>query len=88
MTQDQITLSLLTACLMKQHEALEQMDAMLRELVDRVDSVGDLLWQMDRRSGITASQMAQARTPRKRTTSKRWSARKESSSPDSGSKKA
>ena len=88
MTQDQITLSLLTACLMTQHEALEQMDAMLRELVDRVDSVGDLLWQMDRRSGITASQMAQARTKRKQTSSKRWSARKESPSRDGGSKKA
>ena len=73
--EDQITLSLLTACLMKQYEALEQMDAMLRELVDRVDSVGDLLWRMDR--GITTPPVDQAGT-RKRAAKKRRLARKQS----------
>lgn len=66
MTQDQLTLSLLTACLMKQHEALGQMDALLRELMDRVESVGDLLWQMDRRHRLPTPQVDQVRTTRQR----------------------
>jgi hypothetical protein len=53
--QDQLTLSLLTVCLMKQHEAIGQVDAMLRELIDRMDSVGDLLWRMDGRHNLIAS---------------------------------
>ena len=75
--ENQLTLSLLTACLMKQYEALEQMDAMLHELVDRVDSVGDLLWRMDRRHRLTASPVDQAGT-RKRGAKKRRLARKQS----------
>lgn len=52
--QDQFTFSLLTACLMQQSQMLEQQDAMLRELMDRVESVGDLLWRMERRHYIPA----------------------------------
>ncbi len=73
--QDQFTLSLLTASLMQQHQMLRKTDALLRELMDRVDSVGDRLWQMDRR--ITASQVDQAGT-RKRAAKKRRLARKQS----------
>ena len=69
--QDQLTLSLLTACLMKQHETIGQVDAMLRELIDRVDSVGDRLWRMERRRSLTAS-------TRKRAAKKRQLARKSS----------
>ena len=66
--ENQLTLSLLTACLMKQHEALGQMDALMRELMDRVESVGDLLWQMDRRHRLPAQhpQVDQVKTTRKR----------------------
>ena len=56
--QDQLTLSLLTVCLMKQHEAIGQMDAMLRELIDRVDSVGDRLWRMERRNATEPADQA------------------------------
>ena len=68
--QDQFTLSLLTACLMQQNQMLKQQNAMLRDLIDRVDSVGDLLWRMDRRHGITRSQVDQAGM-RKRAAKKR-----------------
>lgn len=37
------TLSLLTASLVQQNQMLKQQNAMLRDLIDRVDSVGDLL---------------------------------------------
>ena len=83
--QDQLTLSLLTVCLMKQHEAIGQMDAMLRELIDRVDSVGDLLWRMDRRHSLTTSPVDQAGT-RKRAANKRQLARKSSSRKHGGKK--
>lgn len=48
--QDQFTLSLLTACLMQQNQMLKQQNAMLRDLIDRVDAVGDRLWRMERRA--------------------------------------
>lgn len=66
--QDQFTLSLLTACLMQQSQMLNLQDAMLRELMDRVESVGDLLWRMDR--GITPPPARQA-TARKQPANKR-----------------
>lgn len=73
--QDNLTLSLLTACLMQQSQMLKQQDAMLRELMDRVESVGDLLWRMDR--GIPTSPVDQAGM-RKRAAKKRRLARKRS----------
>ena len=66
--QDQFTLSLMTACLMQQSQMLNLQDAMLRELMDRVESVGDLLWRMDR--GITPAPVHQA-TARKQPAKKR-----------------
>lgn len=57
--EDQFTLSLLTACVMQQNQLLTEQNAMQRELMDRVDSVGDLLWRMDLRHGITRSQVDQ-----------------------------
>lgn len=85
-TQVDFTLSLLAACAMQQHQKLGQMDAMLRELIDRVDSVGDLLWRMDRRHSLTASPVDQAGM-RKRAAKKRQLARK-SSTRKHGNKKA
>ncbi len=83
--QDQLNLALQTVCLMQQNQMLKQQNAMLRELMDRVDSVGDRLWQMDRR--VTASQVDQAGT-RKRTAKKRYLARKKAASRQQGGKKA
>jgi len=57
--QVNFTLSLLTACVMQQNQLLTQQNAMQRELMDRVDSVGDLLWRMDRRHAIPASPVDQ-----------------------------
>lgn len=73
--QVQFTLSLLTACLMQQSQMLNLQDSMLRELMDRVESVGDLLWRMDR--GITPPPAHQA-TARKHPAKKRHLARKQS----------
>ena len=79
--EDQFTLSLLTACVMQQNQLLTQQNAMQRELMDRVDSVGDLLWRMDRRNSITRSQVDQTgagkRTAKKRRlASRQFAARK------------
>ena len=46
--QDQFTLSLQTACLMQQNQMLERQNAMLRDLMERVETVGDRLWHMER----------------------------------------
>ena len=73
--QDQFTLSLLTACLMQQNQMLKQQNAMLRDLMDHVDAVGDRLWRMDRR--LTTPPVDQAGT-RKRAAKKRRLARKPS----------
>ena len=69
------TLSLLAVSLVQQNQMLKQQDAMLHELMDRVESVGDLLWRMDR--GITTPPVDQAGT-RKRAAKKRRPARKPS----------
>ena len=83
--QDQLTLSLLTASAVQQNQMLRNTDAMLRELIDRVDSVGDLLWRMDRRHSLTASPVDQSGT-RKRAAKKRQLARKSSSRKHGGKK--
>ena len=47
MTQEvQFSLNLLAACLMRQHQALERIDARLNEILDRVDAIGDLVWKL------------------------------------------
>ena len=71
--QDQFTLSLQTACLIQQNQMLKQQNAMLRDLMDHVDAVGNRLWRMDRR--LTTPPVDQAGT-RKRASKKRRLARK------------
>ena len=71
--QDQLNLTLQTVCLMQQNQMLKQQNAMLRDLMDHVDAVGDRLWRMDR--GITTPPVDQAGT-RKRAAKKRHLARK------------
>ena len=69
------TLSLLTASLVQQNQMLKQQNAMLRDLMDHVDAVGDRLWRMDRR--LTTPPVDQAGT-RKRAAKKRRPAHKQS----------
>ena len=70
---DQLSLALQTACLIQQNQMLKQQNAMLRDLMDHVDAVGDRLWRMDRR--LTTPPVVQAGT-RKRASKKRRLARK------------
>ena len=81
----QFALALLTACQLQQNQMLRQQNAMLHELMDRVESVGDLLWRMDRRHSLIASPVDQAGT-RKRAAKKRQLARKSSSRKHGGKK--
>ena len=69
------TLSLLTASLVQQNQMLKQQNAMLRDLMDHVDAVGDRLWRMDRR--LTTAPVDQAGT-RKRAAKKRRLSRRPS----------
>jgi hypothetical protein len=85
--QDQLNLAMQAVCLIQQNQMLKQQNAMLRDLIDRVDSVGDLLWRMDRRHAIPASPVDQAGM-RKRTAKKRHLARKKATSRKHGGKKA
>ena len=73
--QDQLNLALQTVCLMQQNQMLKQQNAMLRDLMDHVDAVGDRLWRIDRR--LTTPPVDQAGT-RKRAANKRHLARKRS----------
>ena len=73
--QDQSTLALQTACLIQQNQMLKQQNAMLRDLMDHVDAVGDRLWRMDRR--LTTPPVDQAGA-RKRAAKKRRPAHKQS----------
>lgn len=70
---DQLSLALQATCLMQQNQMLKQQNAMLRELMDHVDAVGDRLWRMDRR--LTNPPVDQAGT-RKRAAKRRSLARK------------
>lgn len=69
------TLSLLTASLVQHNQMLKQQNAVLRDLMDHVDAVGDRLWRMDHR--LTTPPVDQAGT-RKRAAKKRHMARKQS----------
>ena len=73
--EDQFTLSLLTACVMQQNQLLTQQIAVQRDLMDRMDAVGDRLWRMDRR--LTTPPVDQAGT-RKRAAKKRRLSRRPS----------
>ena len=73
--QDQLNLALQTVCLMQQNQMLKQQNAMLRDLMNHVDAVGDRLWRMDRR--LTTAPVDQAGT-RKRAAKKRRLSRKQS----------
>ena len=73
--QDQSTLALQTACLIQQNQMLKQQNAMLRDLMDHVDAVGDRLWRMDRR--LTTPPVDQPGT-RKRAAKKRRLSRRPS----------
>ena len=77
MNPQDLIIGLLATRLMQQNETIQNMDTMLRELIDRVDSVGDLLWRMDRRHSLTASPVDPT-TKRKRAAKKRHLARKQS----------
>ena len=69
------TLSLLAVSLVQQNQMLKQQNAMLRDLMDHVDAVGDRLWRMDRR--LTTPPVDQAGT-RKRAAKKRRLSRRPS----------
>lgn len=58
--EDQFTLSLLTACVMQQNQLLTQQIAVQRDLMDRVDAVGDRLWRMERRATTPPADQAGA----------------------------
>ena len=73
--EDQITLSLLTACVMQQNQLLKRQNAMLLERLNGMESVGDRLWRMDRRP--TTPPVDQAGT-RKRAAKKRRLSRRPS----------
>ena len=73
--QDQLNLALQTVCLMQQNQMLKQQNAMLRDLMNHVDAVGDRLWRMDRR--LTTAPVDQAGT-RKRAAKKRRPAHEQS----------
>ena len=73
--QDQLNLTLQTVCLMQQNQMLKQQNAMLRDLMDHVDAVGDRLWRIDRR--LTTAPVDQAGT-RKRGAKKRRLSRRPS----------
>ncbi|MDY0105180.1 MAG: hypothetical protein RBS27_00785 [Giesbergeria sp.] len=73
--QDQLNLSLQTACLIQQNQMLKRQNAMLLELLDGMESVGDRLWRMERR--LTTPPVDQAGA-RKRAAKKRRPAHKQS----------
>ena len=63
------TLSLLAVSLVQQNQMLKQQNAMLRDLMDHVDAVGDRLWRMDRR--LTTPPVDQAGTRKQSAARKR-----------------
>ena len=70
-------LALQTACLIQQNQRLKQQNAMLCDLIDRMDSMGELLFRMDCRHASSVTSVDQAGT-RKRATKKRYLARQRS----------
>lgn len=72
---DQLSLALQTACLIQQNQMLKQQNAMLRDLMDHVDAVGDRLWRVERR---LATQSVDLPGTRKRAAKKRRPAHEQS----------
>lgn len=85
-SQDQFTLSLLTACVMQQHQMLKQQSIMLRDLLDQVDSLGVRFSDMDRDLSIKITLFDQSE-PRKQATKTRYPVRKSAASRSYGGKK-
>lgn len=83
--EDQFTLSLLMACVMQQNQLLTQQNVMQRELMDRVDAVGDRLWRMERHSTTPPADQAGAS---KRAAQKRYPARAQSAARKRSGKQA
>ena len=54
MTTEQISLALLANYIAAQHQTIERLDSMLRELMHRTDVIGETMWQMDRRRNPVA----------------------------------
>lgn len=54
MTTEQISLALLANHIAAQHQTIERIDSMLRELMHRTDVIGETMWQMDRRRNAVA----------------------------------
>ena len=73
--RDQFTLSLQTACLIQQNQMLKRQNAMLLELLDGMESVGDRLWRVERR---LATQSVDLAGTRKRAAKKRRPAHEQS----------
>ena len=73
--QDQFTLSLQPACLIQQNQMLKRQNAMLLELLDGMESVGDRLWRVERR---LATQSVDLPGTRKRAAKKRRPAHEQS----------
>lgn len=73
--QDQFTLSLQTACLIQQNQLLKRQNAMLLEILDGMESVGDRLWRVERR---LATQSVDLAGTRKRAAKKRRPAHEQS----------
>ena len=82
---DQLSLALQTACLIQQNQMLKQQNAMLRDLMDHVDAVGDRLWRMERRA---TAQPADQPGTRKRAAQRRHLARAQSAARKRPSKQA
>ena len=74
-SQDQLNLAMQAVCLIQQNQMLKQQNAMLRDLLDRVDAVGDRLWRVERR---LATQLVDLAGTRKRAAKKRRPAHKQS----------
>lgn len=73
--QDQLNLAMQAICLIQQNQMLKQQNAMLLELLDGMESVGDRLWRVERR--LATQSVDQAGT-RKRAAKKRRPTHKQS----------
>lgn len=78
-SQDQFNISLLTACIMQQHQMLKQQSTMLRDLMDHVYSLGVHLSGKDRDISIDITLLDQS-GPRKQATKTRRPVRKSAAS--------
>ena len=75
---DQLSLALQTACLIQQNQLLKRQNAMLLEILDGMESVGDRLWRVERRLATQSVDLAgtRKRGAKKRRLSRRPSGKK------------